>query len=129
MSTPSAAFWVLVVHGLIIAFNITGLLLIPLGAWRRWAWVHGFYWRLLHLLSLTAVVVQALAGRACFLTLWQVQLSDRAGTQPMTASWINHLIYWQLPLWVFAVAYVLVWLYVLVLWWWVPPRLPWRCQR
>lgn len=126
---PAAALWVLAVHCAIILFNIVGLVLIPLGGWRRWEWVHGFYWRLLHLLSLTAVAVQALAGRACFLTLWQAQLGGVGNTQPMIAGWINHLIYWPLPLWVFAVLYVLVWVYVLVLWRLVPPRLPCRARR
>lgn len=124
MST--AALWVLAVHGAIILFNVAGLVLIPLGAWRRWKWVHGFYWRLLHLLSLTAVAVQALAGRACFLTLWQARLGSSGQPQPMIAGWVDHLIFWPLPLWVFAVLYVLVWVYMLVLWWRVPPRYPRR---
>jgi len=121
-----AALTVLLVHGAIIVFNIAGLILIPLGAWRGWSWVHGFTWRLLHLLSLTVVAVQAVAGRACFLTIWQDQLSGAGAQTPMIAGWINRLIFWPLPLWVFAVAYALIWIYVLWLWWRVPPRLPWR---
>lgn len=118
--------WVLAVHCLIIVFNVAGLILIPLGACRHWEWVRGFYWRLLHLLCLTVVAVQALAGRACFLTLWQARLGGGGHPQPMIAGWIDHLIYWPLPLWVFAVLYTLVWVYVLVLWWRVPPRYPQR---
>ncbi len=125
---PSAAVWVLAFHFAIIVFNVAGLALIPLGAWRRWRCVHGFGWRLLHLLSLAVVALQAVADRACFLTIWQSQLSGGGHSQPMIASWINHLIYWPLPLWVFAVIYTLVWLYTLVLWWRVPPRLSWRSQ-
>lgn len=120
MSFP--ALMVLLAHGAIIGFNIAGLILIPLGAWRGWRWVRGFVWRLLHLLSLTVVAVQALAGRACFLTLWQTQLEGGSQPTPMIAGWINRLIFWPLPLWVFAVAYVLIWVYVLFLWWRVPPR-------
>lgn len=126
---PSAAIWVLAFHFAIIVFNVAGLVLIPLGAWRRWRWVHGFGWRLLHLLSLAVVALQALAGRACFLTIWQAQLGGGTHSQPMIAGWINRLIYWPLPLWLFAVLYVLVWLYALLLWWWVPPRSPWRNRR
>ncbi|MBU2721588.1 DUF2784 domain-containing protein, partial [Acidithiobacillus ferridurans] len=40
---------ILVVHILIIAFNVFGLIAIPLGAWRGWRWVRIFWWRALHL--------------------------------------------------------------------------------
>lgn len=112
------------VHVAVIAFNVAGLVLIPLGAWRRWRWVRGFWWRLLHVASLAVVAGQALAGRACFLTVWQADLSGAARPEPLIAGWVERVIYWPLPIWFFAVLYVLVWLYVLFLWWRVPPRLP-----
>ncbi len=101
-------------------------MLIPLGAWLRWGWVRGFWWRLAHLAILAAMAAQALAGRACFLTIWQAELEHRGHAQPLIADWIDRMLYWPLPLWVFAVGYVAVWLYVLVLWWRVPPRCPSR---
>ena len=122
------AWTVLGIHAAVIVFNVAGLVLIPLGAWRHWRWVRGFWWRLAHLLILAAVAAQALAGRACFLTLWQYGLSGN-GSQPMIAGWINRVIYWPLPLWFFTALYVAVWLYVAFLWWRVPPRLPWRRQK
>lgn len=116
---------VLTLHLAIIAFNIAGCVLIPIGAWRRWRWVRGFWWRLTHVICLAVVALQALLGRACFLTLWQSDLSGAGPhTQPMIAGWINRLIYWSLPLWVFAVAYMLVFAYVIGLWIWVRPAAP-----
>lgn len=126
MDMQWVAYSILGIHLAIIAFNVAGLVLIPLGAWRRWRWVRGFWWRLAHLVILAIVAIQALAGRACFLTIWHAALQHGAQSQPMIAGWINRLIYWPLPLWFFAVLYVVVWLYVLALWWRVPPRLPWR---
>jgi hypothetical protein len=123
---PALVYLVLGVHLAIIAFNVAGLVLIPLGAWRRWQWVRGFWWRLAHLVILAIVAVQALAGRASVLTLWQAALQGDGAPQPLIAGWINRLIYWPLPIWFFAALYVVVWIYVLVLWWRVPPRLPWR---
>ena len=117
---------ILALHLAIIAFNVAGCVLIPVGAWRRWRWVRGFWWRLAHLLGLAAVAVQALAGRACFLTIWQGDVSGNAHVQPLIADWINRLVYWPLPLWVFAVAYVVVFAYVIVLWVCVRPRIPWH---
>lgn len=112
---------VLILHLAVIAFNVLGLVAIPLGAWRGWRWIRGFRWRLLHLLSLAVVAGQALVGRACFLTLWQARLQGRQGAAPLIAGWVDRLIYWPLPLWAFAVGYTLIWLYALALWWWVPP--------
>jgi len=117
---------VLAAHVAIIIFNVAGLVVIPLGAWRGWGFVRIFWWRALHLAILAAVAVQALFARACFLTLWQSALEERAGesasSAPLIARWLHDLLFWPLPLWFFAVLYVAVWLYALLLWRLVPPR-------
>lgn len=119
-----AALSILVLHLAIIAFNVVGCVLIPIGAWRGWRWVRAFWFRSAHLLSLAVVALQAILGRACFLTIWQGDVSGATQTQPMIAGWIDRLIYWPLPLWVFAVAYVVVFVYVIALWVWVRPVMP-----
>ncbi len=122
------ALWILILHLGIIVFNIGGLILIPWGGVRGWPWVRNFWLRLAHLAALTVVAIQALLGRACFLTIWQVELSARgetAGrTPPLIAHWISQLIFWSVPLWVFTLIYVLVWCYTAALWWRFPPRSP-----
>jgi len=124
--TPEAlATAVLVAHLGVVAFNIFGMVAVPLGAWLRWRFVRGFRWRLVHLASLFVVALQAILGRACFLTIWQSGLEARetsTAPPPMIATWINRVLYWPLPLWVFAILYVVVFVYVLLLWRWVPPR-------
>ena len=121
---------ILGIHLAIVAFNVGGLILVPLGKWAGWRFVSGFWWRLAHLGSLAVVALQAILGQACFLTVWQAALEARADAgepPPLIASWINGLLYWPLPLWVFATAYVAVVVYTLLLWRWVPPRRPaWR---
>lgn len=112
---------VLATHLGVIAFNIFGLVVIPLGAWRGWAWVRIRWWRALHLASLAVVALQATLGRACFLTLWQSDLTG-AAEQPLIMRWVNSVIYWPLPMWVFTAAYVAIFAYVLGLWIWVRPR-------
>ncbi len=83
------------------------------------------WWRVLHILLLAAVAVQALLGRACILTLWQSALSGaRAQPAPLIAYWVDRLVYWPLPIWVFAVLYIVVFGYALALFWLVPPRRP-----
>lgn len=112
---------VLAAHLAVIGFNLFGLVAIPLGAWRGWGFVRVRWWRALHLASLAVVAAQALLGRACFLTLWQDQLSGAQTQAPLIVRVINGLIYWPLPMWVFTAAYVVVFAYVLALWRFVPP--------
>ena len=121
----AAIFWV---HIAIIAFNLFGLVAIPIGAWRAWPFVYAFWWRALHLLSLIVVALQAVLGRACFLTIWESDLAAAAGettsNTPLIQRWITELVFWPLPIWVFAAAYVGICAYTVLLWYWVPPRWP-----
>ncbi|HYL33077.1 MAG TPA: DUF2784 domain-containing protein [Stellaceae bacterium] len=128
--TPSVltalALAVLAIHVAVIAFNVFGLIVVPLGAWRGWAFVRGFWWRAVHLALLFVVALQALFGRACFLTLWQAALEQDAGApasrQPLIERWIDSVIFWNLPIWFFAALYGAVLIYALALWRWVPPE-------
>jgi hypothetical protein len=115
---------VLAVHLAIILFNVGGLVVIPLGAWRQWRFVRVFWWRALHLACLAVVALQAALGRVCFLTLWQGELQGEAASRaPLVARVVDRLLFWPLPLWAFAVLYIAVWIYVVALWVLVPPRL------
>ena len=123
---------VLAFHVGVILFNLFGMIAIPLGAWRGWAFVRVFWWRALHLAVLALVALQAVLQQACFLTLWQSELLRRAGEAasdaPLIERWVNRVVFWPLPLWFFAALYVAVCAYVLLLWWLVPPRIRRRAQ-
>ena len=113
---------VLAVHLAVIAFNVFGLVAIPLGAALKWDWVRVFWWRALHVASLAAVAMQAVLGRACFLTDWQDALTGGGARDPLIMRWVNSVVFWPLPPWVFAAAYAVVFAYVIALWWLVPPQ-------
>ena len=113
---------ILSVHLAVIAFNIAGLVVIPLGAALGWRWVRIFWWRLAHLLSLAVVAGQAALGRACFLTDWQDGLTGGGAHDPLIMRWVNSVIYWPLPMWAFTAGYPAVFGYVIALWVFVPPR-------
>jgi hypothetical protein len=113
---------VLALHLVVIGFNLFGMVAIPLGARLDWAFVRVRWWRLLHLASLAVVALQALLGRACLLTIWQDDLSGKAQQPPLIMRFVNSLIYWPLPIWVFTAIYVAVFAYVVALWFVVPPR-------
>jgi hypothetical protein len=130
--SPDANLWlaeaILAVHFAIIAFNLFGLVAIPMGVWRGWSWVRAPLWRWAHVSSLAVVALQALAGRACFLTVWQDALTGQTDSAPLIMRLVNRLIFWPLPAWVFTVGYVAMLAYTLALLRLAPPR-PWRQSR
>lgn len=113
---------ILSIHLLIIAFNLFGLVVVPLGAWRGWAFVHFPGWRLAHVASLGITALQAALGRLCFLTEWQALAEDHTRPEPLIMGWVNAAIYWPLPLWVFTLIYLLVFTYAVAMLWIVPLR-------
>ena len=114
---------ILAAHVAIILFNVFGLIAVPLGAFCGWRFVRIRWWRVLHLVLLAAVAAQAVVGRACFLTLWQAAITGATGSPtPLIMGWVNRVIYWPLPIWVFAALYLLVFGYALALLWLVPAR-------
>ena len=113
---------VLAIHLAVIAFNLFGLVAIPFGAWRGWTFVRAPVWRWLHLGSFAVVAAQAVAGRACFLTLWQNAITGGFEQAPLIMRWVNSVIFWPLPAWVFTAMYVALLAYVVALFILVPPR-------
>ena len=112
---------ILAIHVAIILFNVIGLAVLPIGARRGWQFVHAPLWRLVHLASWTIVALQAVLGRACFLTDWQSALEGGPNTAaPLVMRWVNGVIYWPLPIWAFGLIYLLAFSYVLALLWIVP---------
>lgn len=120
------ALAVLAAHVGVIAFNVFGLVVVPVGGWLGWRFVRVFWWRALHVALLGAVALQALFGRACFLTLWQAALEQSSGApasrEPLIARWIESVIFWNLPIGFFAALYIAVLAYALALWRLVPPE-------
>ena len=116
---------ILLIHTLAAAFIVFGLVVIPLGA-RRWGWVRSFWWRLLHLLAFTVVVIQKWWGETCFLTVWErhLQTLARQETHPMPLVHAWDVIHVDLPLWPVIALYSALWLWTLVLWRRVPPAFP-----
>jgi hypothetical protein len=114
---------VLAIHLAVIAFNLFGLLAVPLGAWRGWCFVRRPTWRFAHLVCLAIVAIQAALGRACFLTILQDALAGRGPSRPLIERIVDSVVFWPLPIWAFTAAYMVVFIYALALMWLVPPKL------
>jgi hypothetical protein len=117
---------VLSVHVAIVAFVIAGLVLIVVGNIKRWPFVNARWFRAAHVAAILIVVAQAWLGIVCPLTTLESWLRARAGQVAYQASFIEHwlqrVLYYDLPAWVFTLAYTLFALAVLAVWWRFPPR-------
>ncbi len=120
-----AADLILLIHAGFVLFVVLSLPLIIAGKFLHWRWVHNFRFRVIHLISIGLVTLQAWLGMICPLTTLEMALRERAGdaTYPgsFIAYWVSQLIYYDLPLWVFAVAYTVFCALVLGCWYWVRP--------
>ena len=117
---------VLAVHASFVLFVILGLVLIGVGGVRRWRWVQNPWFRLGHLLAIGVVAAQAWLGAICPLTSLEMALRSRAGDAVYRGSFIAHwmktLLYYEAPLWVFAICYTAFGLLVVASWIIVPRR-------
>jgi hypothetical protein len=117
---------VLLVHFAIVLFVIGGLLLIFVGNLRQWLWVNHFWFRCLHLVAIGIIVLQAWLGQYCALTVLESWLRRQAGAAPYTRSfiehWVQELLYYEAPFWVFVLAYTLFGLLVAFAWRAYPPQ-------
>lgn len=126
-----AADALLVLHVSFVVFVIAGLALILLGAALGWSWIRNPWFRTAHLIGIAVVVLQAWLGRICPLTIWEMALRQKAGDATYAGSFITHwlqeLLYYEAPMWVFAVCYTLFGALVAASWYWIRPR-PFRAS-
>ncbi len=121
-----AADAVLVLHVGFVAFVILGLVLTVIGILARWQWIRNFWFRCLHLAAILLVVVQALLGVMCPLTIWENELRQLAGQTAyrgdFIATWLHDLLFIDAEPWVFTLCYTLFGLAVLAAFLLAPPR-------
>ena len=116
---------VLALHFAVVVFIVGGLVFVILGNLRNWRWVNAFWFRLAHLGAIAIVVAEAWLGAVCPLTNLEMWLRARARATTYSGSFIEHwlqrVLYYQAPAWVFALGYSLFGLLVLATWWYFPP--------
>lgn len=121
-----AADIILLLHVLLVAFVVLGFLLIFIGKFRQWLWVRHRGFRIAHLLVVAVVVVQSWFGLICPLTSIEMALRERAGDTLYTGTFISHwletILYYQAPAWVFVVCYTVFGTVVVGSWFWVRPH-------
>jgi len=117
---------VLLLHVSVVLFIVGGQLFILLGALCGWQQARNFRFRALHLAAIVVVALQAWLGVLCPLTTLEMALRRTAGVaayeESFIAHWLSRVLYYDLPGWVFVLAYTLFGFLVVVSWYWEPPR-------
>ena len=113
---------ILVVHFLIAAFIVLGLLAVWIGAALGQPWVRNPWFRWLHLAAIVFVAAEALLGVACPLTVWEDALRGGSRPEGFIAHWVRALLFYEAPAWVFTAAYLAWTAATLVTLRLVPPR-------
>src|SRR6476659_5973287 len=113
---------ILVVHFLIVLFNVGGLVVVWIGAALGWSWIRNPWFRYLHLASMGFVAAEALLGIACPLTVWEDALRGGARPESFVGRLVRWLMFYQAPECAFATAYVAWALATLATLRLVPPR-------
>jgi hypothetical protein len=121
-----AADAILVTHVLFALFVVIGLALIFAGKIASWQWVRNSLFRIAHLLGISIVVIQSWLGIICPLTIWEMNLRSKAGETIYNGSfishWLNQLLFFQAPAWIFIACYTVFGCLVLLSWIWVRPK-------
>lgn len=129
MSEQTILIWaanaLLLLHVLFVTFVVAGLILIYIGYSARWLWVRNPWFRLFHLIGIGIVVLQSWLGVRCPLTIWEMALRAEVGIETYSGAFIQHwlqaLLYYSAPGWVFVTAYSLFGVLVLASWFLIRP--------
>jgi hypothetical protein len=125
---------VLALHVAFVAFVVAGLLLIVAGNLLAWRWVNAWWFRVLHLAAIVTVAAESWVGIVCPLTSFETWLRAHAHEAVYGGSfieyWLQRILYYDAPAWMFTVAYTLFGTVVAATWWRFPPqRRRRRCSR
>lgn len=124
---------IVVAHLAYVLSVIVGLAAILLGRLLKWEWTRNFYFRIIHLLLIGIVVLEALFGIMCPLTTWEDDLRKAAGEDVTEGSFIGRLahdlLFVDLSEETLTVCYCVFGALVLLTVLFIPPRWPWRRKR
>jgi hypothetical protein len=112
---------IVAVHLLIVLFVVAGVPFVYVGAALRWVWVRSWRWRVLHLGAILFIAAESVLGTACPLTVWEDALRGRRSDSGFIERWIDRVLFYDAPTWVFTVAYVAFAALVVATWVAVPP--------
>lgn len=119
-----------VTHAAYVGFVVLGQVAILVGLACRRTWARNVWFRSIHLAMIGVVVLEALFGIACPLTVWEQELRRRAGQAAypgdFVGHWVHEMLFFQAEPWMFTLVYSLFGLLVAGTFVLAPPRRPGR---
>ena len=117
---------VVLIHALFVLFVVAGQALILTGWIISWRWTRNPLFRVAHLAAIGVVVGEAWIGMVCPLTTLEYELRNSAGQTAHEMSfigyWLNRLMFYTAPEWVFTLVYSLFALVVVMTFVFYPPN-------
>lgn len=121
---------VVIIHAAYVMFVVLGFAAILAGFALEWQWVREFRFRLLHLVAIALVFLEAALGMMCPLTTLENSLRARAGQARYPGDfigfWAHRLIFYNAPPWMFTTLYAAFTILVAATFWLAPPKWPRR---
>jgi len=119
---------IVVFHAAYVAVVVFGVPAILLGAWRGWRFARNFWFRVVHLLMIGIVALEALVGIFCPVTEWENRLRQLAG-QPVeqgsfVGRWAHRLIFIDFSPEMLMLCHCLFAAVVIVMFVMIPPHRP-----
>ena len=120
--SSAAADAILAVHAAFVLFVVGGLPAIWIGVALDRPFAFNPWFRGAHLAAIAFVVLEAVLGYVCPLTLWEDTLRGAVTEKGFIQRWVHAWLFWNWPAWVFTTIYVSFGALVAATWWIWPPR-------
>lgn len=116
----------LAMHAVYVLFVIGGQILILVGWVCCWRWTRDLLFRVIHLISIGFVMLEAWLGVTCPLTVLENIFRMKSGSTMYERSflsyWLERLIFYSAPEWVFTAIYTGFACLVILTWLVYPPK-------
>ena len=122
------ADFIVAVHAGYIVFVLLGQVFIWIGLMLGWAWVRNPWFRIIHVLAIVVVALEAVVGMPCPLTVWEDELRIAAGVPVQESTFVGRiahaLIRVDIPFdhWLLQSSYYIVAALILITFVLAPPR-------
>ncbi|MBN2329595.1 MAG: DUF2784 domain-containing protein [Candidatus Omnitrophica bacterium] len=124
MNSSTLADIILCIHFVYVICVVAPVPIIIIGGFLGWNFVRNAWFRLIHLALIGFVVIFAVAGKLCPLTVWEQNYRRDAENGAYSGSfignWLSRILYYEIDLWIFSVIYVLFGAFVLSLLYFFP---------
>ena len=113
---------VLIIHFSIVFFLVFGLVALPIGFLRNYSWTRNAKFRVVHMLLMGFITLEASLGITCPLTTIENALRQIEYQKSFVAYWVSRFIYWDLPTYSFVILYFSSLIWSVVFWKLHPPK-------